>query len=79
MPIFGQSQALPGLSKYVSNITVYYERYGFSARVNQRKRSHFVGETRGFGADHAGRRPHASLGAGAAADGAADGGEAGGR
>lgn len=51
VPIFGQAQALPGLSKYVSNITAYYERSGFSARVSQRKRSKFVGETRGFGAD----------------------------
>ena len=51
VPIFGEAQALPGLSKYVSNITAYYERSGFSARVSQRKRSKFVGETRGFGAD----------------------------
>ena len=47
----GSTQPLPGLSKYVSNITLYYERYGFSARYSRRTRSDFRGETRGFGAD----------------------------
>jgi iron complex outermembrane recepter protein len=47
----GGSQPLPGLSKRVSNITAYYERYGFQARVSQRSRSEFVGEVTGFGAD----------------------------
>lgn len=42
---------LPGLSKYVSNATVYYERFGFSARVSQRTRSDFRGEVQGFGGD----------------------------
>jgi outer membrane receptor protein involved in Fe transport len=42
---------LPGLSKEVSNITLYYEKYGFSARVSQRKRSDFRGEIQGFGGD----------------------------
>ena len=45
------SEALPGLSKYVSNITAYYERFGFSARVSQRHRSAFLGEVQGFGGD----------------------------
>lgn len=45
------NEPLPGLSKYVSNITVYYERYGFSSRVSQRHRSQFVGEVQGFGGD----------------------------
>lgn len=45
------NEPLPGLSKYVSNLTVYYERYGFSARVSQRHRSQFVGEVQGFGGD----------------------------
>jgi iron complex outermembrane receptor protein len=36
----------------VSNITVYYERYGFSARASQRDRSWFIGETVAFGGDH---------------------------
>ncbi len=47
----GSSEPLPGLSKYVSNITAYYERFGFSARVAQRHRSEFVGEVQGFGGD----------------------------
>jgi iron complex outermembrane recepter protein len=45
------SEPLPGLSKEVSNITLYYEKYGFSARVSQRKRSDFRGEIQGFGGD----------------------------
>jgi iron complex outermembrane recepter protein len=47
----GTSQALPGLSRYVSNMTFYYEKYGFSARVSRRLRSNFIGEIQGFGAD----------------------------
>ena len=47
----GTTQPLPGLSKYVSNVTAYYERNGFSARFSRRSRSAFRGETRGFGAD----------------------------
>lgn len=47
----GSTEPLPGLSKYVSNITAYYDRYGFSARVAQRHRSEFVGEVQGFGGD----------------------------
>ena len=35
---------LPGLSKKVTGLTVYYEKNGFQARVNQRSRSAFVGE-----------------------------------
>jgi TonB-dependent receptor len=35
---------LPGLSKTVSNLTLYYEKYGFSTRISQRRRSDFVGE-----------------------------------
>lgn len=38
------SLPLPGLSKEVSNITLYFERWGFSARVSQRQRSDFLGE-----------------------------------
>jgi len=45
------SISLPGLSRNVSNLTVYYERHGFSARVSQRKRSDFLGEVQGFGGD----------------------------
>lgn len=45
------SQPLPGLSKYVSNMTLFYDRYGFSARVASRTRSDFFGEVQGFGGD----------------------------
>ncbi len=47
----GTTEPLPGLSKYVSNITAYYERHGFSLRYSRRTRSAFRGETKGFGAD----------------------------
>jgi iron complex outermembrane receptor protein len=47
----GTSTPLPGLSKYVSNMTLYFERWGFSARVSQRSRSEFLGEVQGFGGD----------------------------
>lgn len=47
----GTTEPLPGLSKYVSNITAYYERYGFSARVSHRRRSEFLGEVQGAGGD----------------------------
>ena len=35
---------IPGLSKEVINTTVYYEKYGFSARVSSRFRGEFTGE-----------------------------------
>jgi iron complex outermembrane receptor protein len=47
----GGTQPLPGLSRRVTNLTAYFEKYGFSARVSQRERSDFVGEVTGFGAD----------------------------
>ncbi|MEO6799849.1 MAG: TonB-dependent receptor [Rhodanobacter sp.] len=40
----GGPQTLPGLSHKVGNITLFYERYGFSIRVAQRYRSSFTGE-----------------------------------
>ncbi len=43
------STPLPGLSKTVTNATLYYERGGFSARVSRRERSDFLGEVSGFG------------------------------
>lgn len=46
---------LPGLSKEVSNVTLYYERYGFSTRVSRRHRSPFLGEVTGFGNDRSDR------------------------
>jgi TonB-dependent receptor len=47
----GSDIPLPGLSKNVSNLTAYYEKDGFSARVSQRKRSDFVGEISNFAAN----------------------------
>jgi outer membrane receptor protein involved in Fe transport len=35
----------------VSNLTVYYEKNGFEARVSQRRRSDFVGEISNFAAE----------------------------
>lgn len=43
-------QMLPGLSKKVYNLTMYYERAGFSARISGRQRGEFVGELAGFDA-----------------------------
>ncbi|WP_199183606.1 MULTISPECIES: TonB-dependent receptor [unclassified Brevundimonas] len=40
---------LPGLSETVVNTTVYYEKYGFQARLSHRYRSDFLGEVAGFG------------------------------
>ncbi|KFI08938.1 TonB-dependent receptor [Massilia sp. BSC265] len=45
----GMNIPLPGLSKRVFNVTAYYEKEGFSARVSQRYRSDFVGEIGGIG------------------------------
>jgi iron complex outermembrane receptor protein len=39
-----QNIPLPGLSKDTYNLTVYFEKAGFAARVAQRYRSDFVGE-----------------------------------
>jgi iron complex outermembrane receptor protein len=35
---------IPGLSRDVANLTVYYEKNGFSARIAERYRSSFRGE-----------------------------------
>ena len=45
------NETLPGLSKYVSNMSVFFERWGFSARVSQRSRSDFRSQVIGFGGD----------------------------
>ena len=45
------STPLPGLSEKVGNLTVYYERAGFQARISQRYRSEFLGELSGVGTD----------------------------
>jgi iron complex outermembrane recepter protein len=47
----GDTRPLPGLSKSVTQLTAYYEKYGFSARVASRARSSFIAEIKGFGAD----------------------------
>jgi len=39
---------LPGLSKRIYNLTFYFEKNGFEARVNQRRRSDFIGEIGNF-------------------------------
>jgi len=40
----GGPTTLPGLSRKVGNVTVYYEKYGFSLRLAERYRSAFTGE-----------------------------------
>jgi TonB-dependent receptor len=40
--------ALPGLSDQVYNLTAYYQRNGFEARINNRRRSDFIGEIGNF-------------------------------
>lgn len=43
------AQPLPGLSKWVGNVVLYYEKDGFSARLADRYRSSYLGEVAGFG------------------------------
>jgi iron complex outermembrane receptor protein len=40
---------LPGLSKYVGNGTLFYEKNGLSARISVRYRSKYLAEVSGFG------------------------------
>lgn len=47
----GDVRPLPGLSKTVTQLTAYYEKAGFSARVATRERDEFIAEIEGFGAD----------------------------
>jgi iron complex outermembrane receptor protein len=42
---------LPGLSDWVANAQLYYERYGFKARVSYRYRSAFLAEVAGLSAN----------------------------
>lgn len=44
----GGGISLPGLSDQVYNLTAYYERNGFEARINNRRRSDFIGEIGNF-------------------------------
>ncbi len=41
---------VPGLSKWVVNSTVYYEKHGFQARISHRFRTKFLGEVSGISA-----------------------------
>jgi iron complex outermembrane receptor protein len=45
------SRPLPGLSEDVVSGTVYFEKFGFSARASVRHRSAFLGEVQGVGAE----------------------------
>jgi iron complex outermembrane recepter protein len=47
----GTSTNVPGLSKAVANITAYYEKDGFSVRLNESYRSRFLGEVTGYAAN----------------------------
>jgi len=47
----GSNEPLPGLSRYISSLTGYYERNGFSIRVSSRHRSQFLGEVQGGSGD----------------------------
>jgi iron complex outermembrane recepter protein len=40
----GTSEPLPGFSKYTSNVTLYWERFGWGVRASRRTRSEYVGE-----------------------------------
>ena len=46
---------LPGLSEDVWNATLYYENYGFGARVATRYRSEYIGEVTNFANDRGNR------------------------
>ena len=48
--INGAQTPIPGLSTKIFNSTIYYEKYGFSARVSNRYRDDFVGEVPQFDA-----------------------------
>ncbi len=49
----GTKEKLPGLSGVVSNVTLFYEKNGFSARISQRYRSAYRGEVTGLYAQRA--------------------------
>ena len=42
-------ESLPGYSKYVANVTGFFEKWGFSARGSVNHRSSYTGEITGFG------------------------------
>ena len=45
----GNISAIPGYSKFVANGTLFFEKWGFSARGSVRHRSSFLGDFTGFG------------------------------
>ncbi|WP_294012539.1 TonB-dependent receptor [Sphingomonas sp.] len=47
---------IPGYSRHVANGTLFFEKWGFGARVSARYRSTFMGEFSGFGANRIRRR-----------------------
>ncbi len=47
-PGAGQPITIPGLSERIANVTVYYEKRGFEARVSSRYRSPFLAELPDF-------------------------------
>ncbi|HEU5285768.1 MAG TPA: TonB-dependent receptor, partial [Sphingomicrobium sp.] len=47
---------IPGYSRHVANGTLFFEKWGFGARVSARYRSTFVGEFSGFGGNRVRRR-----------------------
>jgi len=51
--VSSSSITLPGLSKTVWSAMLYYEKYGFSARVATRYRSDYIGEIDDFAGDRA--------------------------
>lgn len=51
--VANQNIPLPGLSEDVWNATLYYEKYGFGARIATRYRSEYIGEVTNFANDRA--------------------------
>jgi iron complex outermembrane recepter protein len=47
----GSTITLPGLSKWVGNAEVYFEKYGFQTRLSYRYRSSFLAEVAGLSAN----------------------------
>ncbi|MBB3169628.1 TonB-dependent receptor [Simiduia aestuariiviva] len=47
----GNDYELPGLSKSIESLTMYYENHGFQVRTSMRKRADFKGDVYGIGFD----------------------------
>ena len=52
----GDTDDLPGYSRWVTNLTGFFEKDGFSLRGSMRTRSSYLGELRGFGGGNERRR-----------------------